>query len=421
MRAWALRVGLTLLLIVAGWRAFHRLVALRVAEVFPTIAGLQQALAWDPSEPRLHFQLGLDSRDLVESRDLEQARRSLERAAQLNPWAWRYRMELARLYEMLGDDERAEREWLAACARNPIGATYHWRLGNFYLRQGPLERALPSLARALDLKPALFATTALLVVKAGATGPQLDRLLPDDRPSRHRLLQFLVAQWRDTDGREPATALIDGEWQGWMASAEPPVPAEGAFYVSHLLRRGSFAAARQVWIELQGESAGAPPDYRRGRNYVWNPGFDGRPSGTELDWSLRSEGAVTARLAAGAGRDGSSALEIALRGADDRELRGLRQWVVTGPERAYRVSFDVRWENVTSEVFLEAADAEGGRSLWRSEGFAGSGGWRPVTGSFARSEPGESIVLRWRGERSAGPVSGTLWLDDVVLGGQPGL
>ncbi len=414
-RVWAIRLISTLLLLAAGGQAFQRLVALRMAEVFPTRDGLEGALAWDPSEPDLHFRLGLLRRDHLEVRDLEEARRSLERATQLNPWAWRYRMEIARLYEITGDDEGAEREWMAACARNPIGADYHWRLGNFQLRQGSLERALPSLARALALKPALFASTALVAVKAGATGEQLDRLLVGDRASRHRLLQLLVAQERETGAPGPSTALIGRQWREWMASSTPPQPDEGAFYVSHLLRRGAFAEARRILIDLWEESGGAPLDYRLGRNVVWNPTFDDRPSRTELDWTLSSRGSVMAQVVPGAGRDGSSALRIVLDGAADTELRRLRQWVVLGPEGEHRLSFAVRWEGLTAAIFLEASELEDRGLRWRSEGFSGSGGWRSVEAELVGAEAGQGLALRWRAERSSQLLSGTLWLDDLAV------
>jgi len=83
------------------------------------------------------------------------ARRYLKRAAQLSPqWAEAH-FELGLLYEDLGEDQNALREYEAAVKLKPEAPKPHYRLATLYRRMGRTEQAERELAafKALKEKP----------------------------------------------------------------------------------------------------------------------------------------------------------------------------------------------------------------------------------------------------------------------------
>ena len=171
------RIALILAILVAGRKVFFQLAAIQISRSIPAPEGLREAIRWDPEGPEYHFDLGRLHRDQPEHRDLAAARGYLERAVDLNPYYWRYWMDLARLYEISGSPAEAERAYLRAIDLNPRSARYRWRLANFHFRNGDLEKSLEQFRTALQLDfPSYGAACVSLLWKAGLRESEVERL-----------------------------------------------------------------------------------------------------------------------------------------------------------------------------------------------------------------------------------------------------
>ncbi len=413
-----LRLMIPVLLLAAGWRVFHRLEAEESSRPEEGLQGLERAIRWDPTAPRHHFLMGISLRDLPQFHDPARAREHLERAAGLNPYSWRYRLELARLYELTGRVEEAAGALEKAVELNPRSGPYRWRLANVYLRNDSLTRALPELAAAIEADRSLFQPALDLLLKAGGSFEQADAIWPADRDARLQLLRLACAKGDPAQGGAPL-AFLREQWRRLEEAPEPPTVQEGAFYLEHLLRRKAFAQARQRWIELARRNGIEDPSFRAGRNLVWNGDFERPLTQGPLDWRLASSTAYSIELAEGEGFQGSTALRIDFKGLENLNFSGVGQQVVVEPGLEYELGFRLRSEDLTSEqgIYLEVVEAGGSRRLLETEPVLGTTSWTAYGGKLYLSE-GSTVWIRLRrkpSQRIDNLLRGRLWLDDVRL------
>ena len=116
---------------------------------------LRQAAARQPRDAEVHYNLGVV---LARQRKLEPARRSLERAKDLNPELRGARFELLSVLQQLGDSEAARAESALFEARKLLERTASMSKsargrGDAYLEQGDPEAALREYRQAIRLNP----------------------------------------------------------------------------------------------------------------------------------------------------------------------------------------------------------------------------------------------------------------------------
>ncbi|MCP4659699.1 MAG: tetratricopeptide repeat protein, partial [bacterium] len=407
-----MRLLLPLLLVAAGWRVFHQLTALVISGSAPNIAGFEEALRTDPTDPEHSFRLGLGYRDALGSRDLARARSHLERAVALNPHSWKYRLELARACELSDLGDEAEKSLLAAVELNPRSATYRWRLAHFYVRSGELDLVFPQIETALALDRSLVEAGLELLLRIGAGEEQILRAWPREREASRRALVFLVSR-RASPGVE--TPFIEARWQVLLDDPEPPTLSEGAFYVDYLLRQGHFAETRRQWIALARKNDIVDPAYAENRSRVWNGDFEGEISGSRLGWKIARRGAFTAARAPGEGVDGGTALRIDFEGTENLDFRGVQQQVLVLPERVYELSLRARSGEITTEEGLYFQVLEpGGRQVLATEPILGTTPWRRYSATFRVPAQSHRLILRLRrkpSRRIDNRLRGSLWLD----------
>ncbi len=182
---------LALCLLAAGWRTWPRFVAAYDLRAEPGVERLEAAVRRVPDDPGHHFRLGVAYRDLPEALDLARSRIHLERAAALNPYSWRYRRELAQLYELDGRLPEAEAAYLESVRLNPGSADYRWRLAHFYVRAGSLADALPHFRAALTGDPRRRPGALAFLLKSGASRAQVEAAWPMTPEARVELLRLL--------------------------------------------------------------------------------------------------------------------------------------------------------------------------------------------------------------------------------------
>ncbi len=405
---------LPILILAAGWRVQRQLRAELIARPPATADDLRWALRLDPDNPSPHFRLGIAHRDLPELQDFETSRGHLETAAALNPYSWRYQRELAQLYELSGLPGDAEQAFLRALELSPRNGAYRWRLASFYLRQRSIDRAVDQLELALAADRKLLEPTLSLLLGAGGSYRQLDRVWPPDPAARRLLLTLLC--------RRPLTpAGTDFRQQLWadLIAADEAVPlADGLIYIERLVEERRYDQARAGWIELQG-SLGLPDrDFETGRNRIWNGHFETRLAQAGFGWTVHAGEGYAAVLAAGEGLDGSQALRVRFDGSRNVDFSGVSQRVPVDPGRSYRLSFHARAENLSTDqgIYFAIRDGPTGRPLAATERLLGTVSWTSYSTALVAAGPWLQIRLRREPSlRFDNRLSGVLWIDSVRL------
>jgi len=406
------RLLLALALAAAAWRVAAHLDALRLAST-GRLADLAAAAERDPANPEHAYRLGLVYRDVLAVRDLAEARGHLERAVELNPYSWRYRLELGRTYEISGMEEAAEASFQAAVARNPKSGLYRFRLADFYVRRGDLTKALGELEQAVELDPTLVERGLVLLLRSGASREAIEALWPSRREEQLRFLRLLASREPDT-----AAALLDDLWPRLLGAPSPPTPDEGLFYLEHLERGGRFTELRAQWIALARANGHEDPDFAAHRNEVWNGEFELPLAGGPLGWRLAAGDAFTAVREVD-GTTGAHALRMDFPGEENIDFQGLRQRLRLAAGRAYRFSFAGRSRDLTTEqgIFFQVLDREH-RVILETPPILGTTPWAQYSGTFTLPAGSEELTLLLRrrpSRRIDNRLAGSVWLDSVRL------
>lgn len=408
------RVTLSALLLLAGWKVFHQLAALQISRVYPTVEGLQEALRWDPEGPDYYYQLGVIHRDNPEYQDLHLARYYLEKASQLNPYHWRYWLELARSYEISEMSAQAEQAYLKAVEINPKAPVYRWRFGNFYIREGDLEKALLQFETAIELDPAEYLQSTLaLLWKAGVGSEDILSIYPEDQWAGLMLMRFLVQQEGVEEG------LVDSQWEKLLSGSSNSVAIdEGEFYIQYLLDGGRFYKAREAWIRLVRGNGLEDQAYLKKENFLWNGTFEMPITGRALDWRAKQSDAYEIiPLMTSSGSKRNKGLKFDFKGTENINFNGFQQLVIVEPEVEYELSFKARSEEISTEqgLYFEVA---AGSVLLQTEQILGTTPLTEYSSRFKVPSDQSLVAVRLRrrpSRRIDNKLRGTLWLETVKL------
>jgi tetratricopeptide (TPR) repeat protein len=106
--------------------------------------------------------LDLKARALLLLHQKHDALEAIERALQLNPQKYRYRMTEGRIYQSIGDEKSAIRSFLLADRLQPHSAETFYSLGMSFFILGAYERSAKHFQEALGLDPSYHRATFML-------------------------------------------------------------------------------------------------------------------------------------------------------------------------------------------------------------------------------------------------------------------
>jgi hypothetical protein len=414
-RSWAfflvVSIPVVFLVVQAGRAAF---VSILGESVEPR--NLDKALVLDPDNAELHHRLGIVLADSLNEADRSDGIKHLRRATELNPHAARYYSDLASACELDGDTVCATDGVEKAAQLSPMTPQLHWVAANTLLRAGQTEAALAEFRRLLELDPAYGPATFHLCLGA-LRDPQniLEKVLPAGKDPRLRLayLSLLTV--------EGSPDLARQVWAQAVQAGTPfPLPF-AAPYIEQLLKLGHVEDAQSAWLDLEKLGVVSVPAPIDPANLVFNGDFELTPLNAGFDWRSQSGSYVALDFSDSAAHTGNRCLRMDFTVSRNEEYTPLYQLVPVIPSRAYTLTAYVRSHDITSDSGprLHVVDPVHPHSTYAmSETTVGTTPWHPIRVEFCTGSDTNLVqlgVTRQRGRTFPTEITGSFWLDTVVL------
>lgn len=404
----ALGVCAFLLVIIVSRFVVGTLADTRISVTTPM---LRVPVEYFPGSPRLNARLA--TAELVETdRDLASAEGHAQRAVNLSPYDYRFRLTLASIKEAEGDRAAAEESLESARALAPHYWTVHYRLGNLLLREGKRAESIYELRTAVSANRDLLPGTLDLVWRAtgGDTNAVRDVSGSDPR-NKLALARFLIRMSRPLD----AASIFSGVARSDRVAS----PSESSAFVDSLVGAGQIETAHDLWLDLVGSD--------RAPAVMWNGGFESdlARNFTQFEWGFARTDYARLAIDKESAHTGSRSLRIEFTGRDTTKLDNeIRQLVALRPGGRYRLECYVRTSGFESPEGPRLVVTDGS-SKWiaSSEPVAqGTNDWRLLSVDFiAPDNPnGGAVAVSVSIKRKPmfsydEPTRGTLWFDDFSI------
>ena len=329
-----------------------------------------------------------------------------------SPFRW---CDLGEAYMQQGRMSEARDCFEQAVKRGPFSPRILMRAANFYFVAGDTSTALSLSARCLagvrDYDATVFRQYERLGIPLGEL---LEIGLPPHEDATRSWFLFLMRP----DAASDDNKIMGTSWRHLVDRGFAGNDLLGR-YVSWLVARKHFEQAVAVQEEFYApgvESVGS-----RRTNLLFNPGFERTPSGSPLDWRIRSLEGVEVTRVPQDDSEGSTALRIEFSKAGNPHYRHVSQQAVVLRGRL-RFSAAVRSDGITSDqgIGFQIVDAEAPHRFDVStESVRGTTNWTTVETEF--EPPPDTKLLEVRVVRRPSlkfdnQLSGTVWIDDVSLG-----
>jgi len=363
---------------------------------------LERAQRLEPLNAVHAYRLGRYA--FVAEQNVSEAIRHYRRAAELDPRASHYWLDLAVAYHAAGDRDGLRHAVDRALAVDPRTPENLWRAANLLMLAGDRPRAFAVLRELIGPRPDYAADAVSLAWRATRRADVvLEQVVP---PQPAAQLAFLRMMLRE---KQPAAAAR--AWQALVASGQP-FPASDAFpYAEYLLANGSGAEAQQVWNDLaRFDPALAPYASRTGA--LVNSGFELKVLDRGLDWRHAPRPGVTLDTN-GEGHDGRRSLTLQLEGPV-REA-GIEQWIPVAPGTTYFLRAFYKGESEGVGRPRLAIFTPRGERIGLSDEFTDTKDWQELRGVFATGAEQSVVILRVVREPGTTRIRGRFLLDDVTL------
>ncbi|MEK6285847.1 MAG: hypothetical protein AABO57_08920 [Acidobacteriota bacterium] len=369
---------------------------------------LRVPVEYFPGSARLNARLA--SAELSQSdRDLGRAESHAQRAVNLSPHDYRFRLTLATIKEAGGDRAAAEESLKSASALASNYWSVHYRLGNLLVREGKLTESLDEFRIAVIINRELLAGTLDLVWRAsGGDVNAVQAVSGNDPRTRLALAQFLLKVSRPA---EAASIFSSIDRRDRIASSR-----ESSAFLDTLIAAGKLETARDLLSDLAGSDRQSAP--------IWNGSFESdiAKDFAQFEWSLgRTE---YARLAIDetVARSGSRSLRIDFAGQDTTRLDNeVKQMVLLRPGARYRLECYAKTSGFETPEGPRVVVTGSASPVWiaASEPVArGSSDWQRLTVDFVAPENanGAFVSVKRKPKFSYDePTRGTVWFDDFSI------
>jgi len=347
---------------------------------------------------------------LQNAQDYPQAKVELERAVQLRPRDYFLWIVLGVTRDADGDREGAVRALRQAVALAPTYARPRWQLGNVLLRMGQVDEAFLELRKVAHSDP-----TTLPVVIDLAWGIY-----------EHNAQSVATVLQPENDSTRVALALFFARHNQPAAAAEQflltkgKADAKGEALLNELLKIRAFSDAYQVWARMRGVSVTNPVGVLVDGDFEgWlasgQAGFGWQiaPSITNIEMSVDTSER----------HSGSRSLHIEFRGNSDPAAPLLTQLIMVKPQTHYRISFAASSKDFVSAAspLVTITDASDPKNLTLAQSpplAPDKSGWRSFTLEVTTNAATRAIIVSVARQNCANdpcPAFGALWLDSFNM------
>jgi len=406
--------ALVLLLTAAGFCA--EAVRVSVAARYAASASPEnwrRAANLEPGNAAYWAKLGSMEQWDLEHGDLRQAAASYERAIEANPHSDRYWVELAGVYEVLGEASLARAAYGRAQLNHPISAAVAWRYGHFLLRQGFASEACAQFRRALVADLELTGGAVAGCWKTDLYPSQtITEILPRQSRYYFKALDYFL-QTREID----AALRV---WDGLVGLEKRFELSQAVPLVNDAISADRIGDAQRVWLQAL-EISGWPRSTKEGPSLITNGGFEHDLANGGFDWSTQEHPDASFALDAGVAHSGAQSLRISFDGGSNLDFQHLVQYVPVEPAHRYRFTGYLRSSDLSTDSgirFMIADPRHHDLPRNFTVGVTGSQPWRQIETEFVTGPETRAVRIALRRTPSAkfdNKFRGTVWVDDVSL------
>jgi tetratricopeptide (TPR) repeat protein len=379
---------------------------------------LQLAVKLEPGNPEYWYRLGHFQQFNLEQQDVPGALDSFQKALALNPGytdAW---LDLGTSYELEGNMDAAREAYLHARRSYPASAEVAWRYGNYLLRAGDLSGSFVELRKALLADPRRAGAAFSRIYRAD---PDIDQIVNQVLPPEPSVFVDAILEAVDAKQLGAAQSL----WLRLIALHPRLKIADFDRLVRALIGSGDYEAARRVWDEGV-ETMDLPPLLQARGSLVWDSSFESGINGNAFAWTFRSlnEGVQTA-FDSTEKLTGRQSLRLTFDGKHNPNLDVACTDVVVTPGRNYLFSGWIKAKEITTEEGVGFRLHAVSKSLLApitTRDVHGTTPWTLVEQPWTAGPDVHMLQICVNREPSDNPdvrISGTVWVDDVVLVPQP--
>jgi tetratricopeptide (TPR) repeat protein len=398
----SLRVGVAAVLA----RSFH-------------IAALDRAVQIDPANPKLHRRLGFYYLDSMQNQAPQKAVHEFRLATELDPLGITGWTGLAEACDAADDPACADGALARALKLSPMTPRLYWQAGlNFITANRPGD-ALPYFRRLLQLDPQYDLSVYRVWPGALENADLVLRQLLTGADVKLKLdyLNYLSDHGKDKLAGLVWAHIVDQHRSFPLSSAAP--------FVQLLLNLRHVQKAKMAWQDLARMGIVKQLPRPDAANIVFNSGFETPPADIGFDWHIQSsEDALVSRDTA-VFFEGKQSLRIDFPIPANDNLEPIYELVPVQPNQAYRLTGYVRSDSITStsgprlrvlDPFCPARLDEATAPI------TGTTQWQQLSMTFSTGPNTRLIRLSvWRPRCRSFPfeITGTFWIDDVSITGEP--
>jgi hypothetical protein len=188
-----------------------------------------------------------------------------------------------------------------------------------------------------------------------------------------------------------------------------------------LLELGRAEEAQGAWRDLEKLGVISKPATDEGGNFVYNGDFEQTPLTMGLDWRDRVGPYIALDFSDEAAYTGKRCLRIDFTVSRNEEYLPVYQLIPVSPNQAYLLTAYVRSQDITSDSgprlqVLDTVHPRGPHVV--SETTVGTTPWHQISLKFCTGPDTKLVqvsVLRLRGRTFPTEITGSFWLDTVVL------
>jgi len=370
----------------------------------PEATWLKRAVWLDPGDAEHRYRLG--RYELLAGQSPQAALPWLQSAAELNPHAGRYWIDLALAQQSVDDLDSEKHSLENALAVDPRTPELAWDAANLYLAQGATNDAMKQFHVVLQNDHEL---TWPAIRTCWRIHPDIDYLLGNVVPPGiyPAMLEFLI--------EKNETAAAEKVW-AQIFSLQQPVERQDLFgYVKYLVLHREATQAARVWQESAG-IASLQAYEPSSANLLVNGDFSLDMLNGGFDWVYQKIDGVSLALDPSEAHSSSRSLRITFDGPGIRDA-GISQVVAVEPNTSYEFSAFYKAQDMEGAGAMQFAiqDAYEETSFLMSEDLRDADFWKKTGGAFTTGPNTELVMVRIARVPTGSPIRGKLWIDGLQL------